>query len=186
MYSEHKHDYPTKWGIRQEDLDSCECETPLPKLTRSEAYTIWYWKYWIKPNFNLLAEHSMLIAEEVFDTGVLAGPTRAVKMLQRQLNAFNYQVPDEYRLRYGVDLIVDGLCGPATARRLKAYLDHRNADPSLKMSAESILLIALNCLQHAFHVDISDGDSGRDLERRSFNFGWLVNRVVNDLPGDMR
>jgi len=67
------------------------------------------------------------VAEELFDSAVNVGMTRAVEFLQRALNVLN---------RNGAlyaDLVVDGDLGPRTLVALRAYLKKDKAELLLKM-----------------------------------------------------
>lgn len=160
---------PTKYGITQATLSAFRGYAVTPddvaELTEAEARQIYFKRYWLEPRINLLGAHSMKVAAEVMDTGVNAGPSVAVSMLQRALNAFN----DRGQLY--ADLVVDGKAGPATAAALAAFLRRRG------VSGEDVLHAALNCLQGAFYTDLVER---REKDER-FYFGWLRERVAHQL-----
>ena len=127
----------------------------LPRQTAFDIYTA---KYWDSVRAEGLAALSERVAEEVVDTGVNCGPSRAGRFLQRALNVFNK------RAKLYPDLKVDGNIGPATIKALRGYLATRDEDTLVK---------ALNCLQGAFYITLSER---REKDER-FIYGWFKNRV---------
>ena len=94
------------------------------------------------------------VANELFDTGVNMGVTRAVEFLQKALNVLN---------RNGSlypDLVDDGIFGPKTLRALESYLDH---DPP------GVLLKAMNILQGMHYLDYMNQSPIQEKYAR----GWL-------------
>jgi lysozyme family protein len=71
------------------------------------------------------------VADELFDTSVNLGVTRAVTFLQTALNVLNRN-----QTLYG-DIIEDGICGPMTLKALEAYL--RTEPPELLITVANIL-----------------------------------------------
>ena len=170
-YTDDKDDKPTKFGIIQDDLDECKHTDPLCDLTFEQAYRVYYQKYYVKPNLHHIGSVSPMIAEELFDTRVLMGPRHSVRWLQRTLNAYNWQ------MRYGDDLTVDGLAGPATARKIAALYEHRG-----QAEGESKLMFALNAFQFVRMVDISENENDSPPNRlRKYVWGWQDNRAMDDV-----
>ena len=76
---------PTNYGVTQRTLaayrgEACTAED-VKALTLAEATGVYRELYWIKPKFNTLGLHPVLV-EMVFDAGVHHGTHRATKMLQ--------------------------------------------------------------------------------------------------------
>ena len=93
-------------------------------------------KYW---DVNRLDEFkSQAIAEEMFDTGVNMGISRAANFLQESLNYLNRNGAS-YK-----DLVVDGKIGPASLNAL-AYVQHHGD--------EGILLTMLNVCQGRHYMN---------------------------------
>ena len=86
------------------------------------------------------------------------GIGRAAEFLQRSLNALNNQG------KLYADLVVDRDLGPSTLYALGAFMKHRE---------EVVLYRALNCLQGAFYIELSE----RRQKDERFVYGWLLNRV---------
>lgn len=156
---------PTKYGITLSTLARYRGKTvsaaDVSALTEAEARAIYKAKYVEWPGFTPILAISPLVAEEVIDTGVNAGPARATEMLQRCLNALNRQERD-----YS-DVKVDGDCGPATVEALRKYLTLRKSEGAI------VLLRALNALQGEFYISLAE----RRPKDETFLFGWLMNRV---------
>lgn len=132
---------------------------PMRDLPRSTAFDIYTVKFWDVIRADDLVKLSELVAEEVVDTSINMGPSRAGKFLQRALNVLNKR-GSLYR-----DLAVDGAIGKATVSALRAYLDNRD---------EETLVKALNCLQGAYYITLAER---REKDER-FVYGWFKNRVI--------
>lgn len=153
---------PTRWGITEAVARENDYYGDMRDLPREKAYDILLNKYYIKPGFDVVEEHSALIAEELADTGVNMGSRTAITFLQRALNAFN-KGGDLYD-----DLIVDGFIGSNTILALSSYLQYRDTD------GEQVLLKSLNCLQGERYIWIAE----RDEEQEDFTYGWIRHRIV--------
>lgn len=127
-------------------------------MPRSVAFDIYAKKYWDSVHGDDILMMSEPLIEEVVDTAVNMGVSRASEFLQRSLNVFNK------RGKLYSDIVVDGSIGPATIRALKSYLDKRN---------ENVMLKALNCLQGAHYITQSEHNE----EKERFAYGWIKNRV---------
>ena len=102
------------------------------------------------------------IVKELLDTGINQGVSRSGRYLQLSLNALN-RCETDY-----ADLTIDGFIGNHTVSALRSYLFRRGNQ------GELVLLRALNCLQGAFYIELSQGRK----KDEKFVFGWLLNRVV--------
>jgi lysozyme family protein len=94
------------------------------------------------------------IAEELFDTSVNLGVTRAITFLQAGLNLLN---------RNGelfTDLVEDGRLGPRTLEALEMYLACDRSD---------YLLTVMNVLQGSHYLEFMH----RNPEQEKFARGWL-------------
>lgn len=131
-------------------------------MTKAEAKAIRRGRYYVRPGIHLLAPVSEAIATEVYDSGILHGPGVPARWLQRALNALNRRGRDY------PEVDVDGAIGRATADALAAFLRRNGA------KAEARMLKALNCLQGAFLVSISENREANE----DFLNGWLDNRVA--------
>ena len=128
-------------------------------MPRRVAFEIYAKKYWHSVCGDELEKLSPVIAEEVVDTAVNTGPSRAGGFLQRALNALNN------RQKLYADITVDGHIGPATILALQSYLTKRD---------EKILHKLLNCLQGEFYISLVEK---REKDEK-FIYGWLKNRVT--------
>lgn len=66
-----------------------------------------------------------------------------------------------------MEVVFDGQIGNATISALAAYMKAR------KEKAIDVLLKALNCLQGARYIELSQSNA----KLKVFTFGWLDNRV---------
>lgn len=153
----------TKYGITEKVARAAGYQGDMRDLPIELAKKIYYRKYVEEPGFSRIAAISPAIAAEVIDTGVNCGPATAGKFLQMALNAFNQ------RGALWPDLVVDGGVGQKTADALTAYLKNRAKD-----DGERVMLSALNCLQGARYIEISQAG---DMKNESFVYGWIRNRV---------
>ena len=148
----------TNYGITVAVARANGYDGPMRDLPREVAFQIYADRYWDAVRADDIAELSEAVAEEVVDTCVNMGSGRAGTFLQRALNVLNN------RGQLYADLVVDGAIGNKTIAALRAYLERRE---------EEALLKALNCLQGAFYIELSER---REKDER-FVYGWLCNRV---------
>lgn len=127
------------------------------------AGNIYFNQYIANPQFDFLHDLSVSVGDEVIDTGVNMGPVVAGRLLQRALNAFNFNE------QYGKPLIIDGVCGSATRSTLIKYVAHRGAQ------GERVLLAALNGLQAVRYIELTEAKESQ----RQFAYGWINGRVAN-------
>jgi len=149
----------TNWGITVKVARKAGYFGPMVDVSRDTAFVIYAEKYWDSVRADDILELSELVAEEVVDTSVNMGPSRAATFLQRSLNVLN----DRERL-YS-DLTVDGSIGNITISRLKTCIAERG---------DLVLVKMLNCLQGAFYVELAER---REKDER-FVFGWFQHRVA--------
>lgn len=156
---------PTKYGITLATLSAwrghaCTAQD-VQDLERGEAYQIYEHRYYYQPGFDRVANYSVLLAEELTDSGVNLGPGRPSRWLQRCLNVLNN------RGTYYADIGVDGAIGPNTERALAAYIDQRGAE------GEQVLFNMLNALQGAKYIELAE----RREKDETFVYGWFRLRV---------
>jgi len=148
----------TKYGITEATAREWGYTGDIRDLPHQTAFDIYENRYWSSLRADEIENLSPLIADEIVDTGVNMGINRAGKFLQRALNVFNNQGA------LYPDLEVDGRVGSKTVETLRLYLNVRN---------ENVLLKALNSLQGAFYVELSE----RREKDETFIYGWFKNRV---------
>ena len=142
---------PTKYGITEAVARAFGYTGRMQDLPRQVAFDIYASKYWDKVRGDDMPDN---VAAEVVDTGVNCGINRAGRFLQRSLNV----------LTPGKALVVDGIIGSGTIRRLNEYLAVRDEVTLVKM---------LNCLQGSYYVRLAER---REKDER-FIYGWFKNRV---------
>ncbi|WP_421921610.1 glycoside hydrolase family 108 protein [Marinobacter salarius] len=151
----------TMYGITEQVARLHGWDGKMQYMPKTLAVQIYKDQYWSAPNFDRVAMINQRIAEELLDTGVNMGVAVAAKMLQRSLNALNSQES------YYADMLVDGIVGNTTLGALKHYLDRR------QHHGEDVLMKALNCLQGARYITISEARERNE----SFLYGWLHHRI---------
>lgn len=128
-------------------------------MTAAQAKAIRKGKYWIRSGVYRIASGSPAVAREVYDTGINMGTGTAAIFFQRALNALN---------REGTtypDIDVDGGIGNKTIDAWTAFI----AQPG----AESVMLKALNGLQTARYIELSESRKANE----RFTNGWISQRV---------
>jgi lysozyme family protein len=108
-------------------------------------------RYW---DINRLDDFPQIIAEEMFDTGVNMGITKAAKFFQTALNYLNKNG------HLFVELVVDGKIGPKTLNGLQRIQDGKDLD---------VLMIMLNTLQGQHYFKIMD----KNPIQKKYARGWF-------------
>lgn len=134
----------------------------LPISLAKEIYILGWWD---KLLLDRVALRSQELAERLFDFGINAGRTNAVRSLQRLLNVSN-KGQTVYK-----DLVVDGFMGQKTIVALEGFIDS-----DLSEGAEKIAYL-LGCMQVYHYVDISE--KREDEKNEVFTRGWF-NRCWRD------
>ena len=119
-------------------------------------------EYYLTPKFNLVAEVSQMIAQEMFDTGINVGYSLPSKWLQQLLNVLNNQQT------FYKDIVVDGKIGNGTCATLRAYLSKRGKE------GERVLHNMLNVMQGHHYINLA---IKREKDEK-FVYGQFVNRVA--------
>jgi len=148
----------TNYGITVAVARAASYIGPMKEMPRQLAVDIYTDKYWHSVRADQLLELSPSIAEEIVDTAVNMGVSRAGTFLQRCLNVFNI------RESLYMDVVVDGKIGARTIAALRQYLAKRD---------ERTFAKALNCLQGSFYIELAE----RLEKDEKFVYGWLKNRV---------
>jgi len=151
----------TNFGITKKVARDYGYKGSMRDLPKSLAFEIYSEKYWDILDLSVIELMSPAIAEEIADTAVNQGVTRAAHFLQRSLNVLNN------KQELYPDLVVDRKVGPATIRALGDYIAHRGN------KGEVVLMRMLNSLQGAFYVELSE----RREKDEKYIYGWFENRV---------
>ena len=152
---------PTRWGVTEQVARAYGYKGDMKVLPRQTAIDIYRQRYWIGPKFNLVAEVSPALAEELFDTGVNMGQAVAAKFLQRALNVLNRQASDY------PDIGRDGQIGPMTISALKSYAAKRGA------KGLTVLQRMCDAQQSVRYMEIAEANPSQE----TFQFGWQENRT---------
>lgn len=153
---------PTRFGITEAVARAHGYSGPMAALPRDEAVAIYRRIYWLRPRFDAIAERSVRLAQELFDSGVNMGPAVAATFLQRVLTALNRNGTDY------ADLVPDGRLGPASLAALDAFFAKRG-----RQGGETVLLRSLEALQGERYLRLAE----RRPANEAFLYGWLANRI---------
>jgi lysozyme family protein len=162
-YSNHAADTggATRWGVTEAVARAHGYRGDMRAFPREEAVAVYRRIYWLRPGFDRVAEHSMRVAAELFDTGVNMGPGVAAGFLQRALNALNRNERDY------ADVPVDRRIGDAAVAALTRFLARRGPD------GEKVLLKAMEALQGERYLSLAEQRPANE----AFLYGWLANRL---------
>lgn len=151
----------TIWGITVATARAFGYMGDMSAMSQQVARDIYAQRYWRQPRLDDVALVSVLVAEEMLDTGVNMGPATAGKFLQRALNVLN-QGEQTYP-----NIAVDGGVGNMTIAALKAFLAARGK------SSETVLVRMLNAQQSVRYIELAEANTTQE----SFEYGWQLNRV---------
>lgn len=154
----------TKYGITKKVALAHGYTGRMQDLPRELAFDIYYADYISGPRFDqVFAAGYEMLAEELIDTGVNMGPSKASEFLQDWLTALNNQG------KLYPDLVVDGAIGPRTISALKSLGAHRGV-----ATTDKVLTSACNSSQAVRYLQLAKGKESQE----AFLWGWLVNRAV--------
>lgn len=152
----------TRYGITQRVARANGYSGPMRDFPIDRARAIYHRLYLEKPGFLGIAEIDPLVAEEVIDSGVNAGPQRAALWFQQALNVLNRRGRDY------ADIGEDGAIGPVTLSAFRALRRRRG-----EAKARQLMLKALNGLQFGHYFSLAR----QNAKFEDFMAGWLDNRV---------
>ena len=152
----------TMWGITKRVAVANGYTGPMKSLPRETAIRIYYKVYAETPGFVAVAEISLAVGAELFDTGVNVGPARPALWFQEWLNLFNQ------RGKLYPDIKEDGKIGAGTLAAFRAYRAKRGAD------ADKVMVAALNGDQSTHYKSISRSREANE----DFAYGWVRARVA--------
>lgn len=152
----------TKYGWTKKSLRAMGWFGAVKDLDKETAFDLYYRRFVVLSGYQNIMSLSEQVAEELIDTAVNMGESWAGRFLQESLNAFNNEQ------KHYPDITVDGQVGPATVRTFRKFLEIR------KTEGEVVMMRALNCLQGARYISLSQNYS----KNERFVYGWLLNRVV--------
>lgn len=150
---------PTMWGISERVARANGYKGEMRNMPLETAQQIAKSQYWDVLNLDQVAQVSVPIAVEMFDTLYNGGDVGS--WLQRLLNVLNQ------RGRVYPDMKVDGRIGPLTVDALRTFIAKRGKD------GEAVILIGLNAIQGERFVRLAENDPGQE----DFVYGWLLNRA---------
>lgn len=134
-------------------------------LTVDQALAIYDKGWWQRMRLDQILAMSPMLADRLFDFGINAGRSNAIKSLQRILNVLNRQG------KLYKDIDADGGIGALTMAALAGFIKARGE------AGLNRLLFALTCHQVAYYTEISEKRS----QNEEFTYGWY-DRVFREMP----
>lgn len=128
----------------------------LPFQRLEDAVGIYYREFWPACGAPLFADVSTAVALELFDTGVISGPSTAIRLLQQAYNVL--YTPRRERLTE------DGVLGPKTVQAVSATL----------RQDEMAVVFAMNGEQYLYFKSIKESDP----TQVEFIKGWIGKRLT--------
>lgn len=152
----------TKYGITLKVARANGYMGDMRDLPLHTARAIYRTEYIEKPGLLGIAEVDPHVAEEVIDTGVNVGVSRAKLWFQQALNVLNRRQVDY------ADVVEDGVIGPKTISAFQALRRKRG-----EAVARRLMLRALNGLQFMHYYNLAKDNT----KFEDFFPGWIDNRV---------
>lgn len=150
----------TNWGITQRVARANGYTGHMRDLPKSTAREIYIREYINKPKFNLIFNIDPIVAEEVIDSGVNAGQSRAATWFQQALNVLNRRQVDY------PDVAADGAIGPKTIAAFQSLRKKRT-------NSRNLMMKCLNGLQFMHYYNLSAGNT----KFEDFMVGWVDGRI---------
>lgn len=132
----------------------------MRNLTTEMAFFIYKTHFWDKMKLDEVMKRSVFLADRLFDLGINAGKTVAVKNLQRYLNVMNNCQT------YWKDIDADGAMGPKSLAALDAYIAKRGA------TGKDYLIDAMLDMQSTYYIELAE----RREKDEKFIYGWQARK----------
>lgn len=132
----------------------------MRNLTTEMAFFIYKTHFWDKMKLDEVMKRSVFLADRLFDLGINAGKTVAVKNLQRYLNVMNNSQT------YWKDIDADGAMGPKSLAALDAYIAKRGA------TGKDYLIDAMLDMQSTYYIELAE----RREKDEKFIYGWQARK----------
>ncbi len=132
----------------------------MRNLTYDMAFFIYKTHFWDKMKLDEVMKRSVFLADRLFDLGINAGKTVAVKNLQRYLNVMNN------RQTYWKDIDADGAMGPKSLAALDAYIAKRGE------TGKDYLIDAMLDMQSTYYIELAE----RREKDEKFIYGWQARK----------
>lgn len=129
------------------------------------AYRVYDEGYWRACKLDWIHKRSQVLADKMFDIAINCGTSVPQKWLQALLNLFNNKEA------YYKDIAVDGMIGQQTLNALDTFFAKRGKD------GHEVLITGMICRQGEHYLDLAT----RREKDETFVFGWLANRVRDDI-----
>ena len=148
----------TNHGVTQETYDLYRMRLGLAArsvefIATDEVERVYFYDFWLPCNCDEIAKDFPVLAYELFEFAVNAGPRNASRALQAGYNTI--------RLKNGSSLEADGIIGPVSLFQIKAFCS----------KYEDALIAALNVEQYKHYQKVGNPTMVR---------GWMKRVVVPD------
>jgi lysozyme family protein len=153
----------TRWGCTEAVARADGYTGPMKALPKERCQKILLSSYIEKPGFMPVVEREPVLAYEIIDTGVNAGPARASVWFQASLNVFSRGGRDYPRIAE------DGQVGPATIAAFDSLRRVRG-----KKRACELMVKSADAYQAAHYQALCGGKA-----LSSFCVGWFDTRIGN-------
>lgn len=153
----------TNWGCTVAVARANGYTGPMRAMPKATCQRILLEQYIVKPGFLPIVEAEPVLAYEIIDTGVNAGPSRAALWFQASLNVFS---------RGGSDyptVAEDGAVGPATVAAYQSLQRARG-----KRKACELMVKSADAFQAAHYQRLC-----RHQGMSTFCAGWFDHRIGN-------
>lgn len=137
---------------------------PMKSMPKAECARILVSQYIEKPGWMPIVEREPVLAYEIIDTGVNAGPARAKVWFQASLNVFSRGGRDYPRI------VEDGKIGPATIAAYDNLVRRRG-----KRKACELMVKSADAFQAAHYTKLCQGSQALS----DFCVGWYDSRIGN-------
>lgn len=154
----------TNLGVTERVARANGYQGDMRHLTKTQAGDIYANQYIVQPGYAPIVESDFYTAEEIIDTAVNAGPSRASRWFQESLNHLNRQGIDY------ADIAEDGRIGPATLSAHRALQRKRGNKLACQM------LVKLMDAKQAGHYMRLGGTNSKF---ESYIPGWTRTRIGN-------
>lgn len=153
----------TNWGCTEAVARANGYTGPMRTMPKAECARILRTAYIENPGWMPIVEREPVLAYEIIDTGVNAGPARAKLWFQASLNVFSRGGRDYPNIHE------DGAIGPATIKAYDNLVRKRGAKKACELMVKSA-----DAFQAAHYQKLCDGQT-----LSSFCVGWFDTRIGN-------
>ena len=154
----------TRFGCTEAVARADGYSGPMASLPKERCADILRRQYIVRPGYMPIVELEPVLAFEIIDSGINAGPGRASPWFQESLNLFSRGGRDYPKIR------VDGAVGPATIAAYRSLQRVRGMKKACELMVKSA-----DAYQAAHYQKLCSGSYALS----SFCVGWFDHRIGN-------